>query len=61
MNETGNPSVTGGPEQVLLGPGDSGGTRRKQGELRIIHESVEKLVEIAEAKNVKVTFFFDQE
>jgi hypothetical protein len=45
----------------LLGPGDSGGTRRKQGELRIIHESVEKLVEIAEAKNVKVTFFFDQE
>jgi len=45
----------------LLGLGDSGGTRRKQGELRIIHESVEKLVEIAEAKNVKVTFFFDQE
>jgi len=24
-----NPSVTGGPEQVLLGPGGSGGTRRK--------------------------------
>jgi DNA-binding MarR family transcriptional regulator len=33
----------------------------KQGELRKIHEAVDKLVEIAEAKNVKVTFFFDQE
>jgi MarR family transcriptional regulator, organic hydroperoxide resistance regulator len=33
----------------------------KQGELRIIHKSVEKLVEIVEAKNVKVTFFFDRE
>jgi DNA-binding MarR family transcriptional regulator len=35
--------------------------RMKQGELRKIHESVDKLVGIAEAKNVKVTFFFDQE
>jgi DNA-binding MarR family transcriptional regulator len=35
--------------------------KMKQGELRIIRESVDKLVEIAEAKNVKVTFFFDQE
>jgi MarR family transcriptional regulator, organic hydroperoxide resistance regulator len=33
----------------------------KQRELRVIHKSVEKLVEIVEAKNVKVTFFFDRE
>jgi MarR family transcriptional regulator, organic hydroperoxide resistance regulator len=35
--------------------------KMKPGELKKIHESVEKLVEIVEAKNVKVTFFFDQE
>jgi MarR family transcriptional regulator, organic hydroperoxide resistance regulator len=33
----------------------------KQEELMVIHKSVEKLVEIVEAKNVKVTFFFDRE
>jgi hypothetical protein len=33
----------------------------KQRDLKRIHESVEKLVEMAEAKDVKVTFFFDQE
>jgi DNA-binding MarR family transcriptional regulator len=32
----------------------------KPGELKKIHDSVERLVEIVEAKNVKVTFFFDQ-
>jgi MarR family transcriptional regulator, organic hydroperoxide resistance regulator len=35
--------------------------KMNQGELEKIHEAVEKLVEIAEAKNVKATFFFDQE
>jgi hypothetical protein len=30
-------------------------------ELSIIYESVKRLAEIAEAENVKVTFFFDQE
>ena len=33
----------------------------KQGDLNSIYDSVEKLVEIAEAQNMKVTFFFDQE
>jgi DNA-binding MarR family transcriptional regulator len=33
----------------------------KQRDLKRIHESVEKLVEMAEAKDVKVIFFFDQE
>jgi DNA-binding MarR family transcriptional regulator len=35
--------------------------KMNQGELEKIHGAVEKLVEIAEAKNVKATFFFDQE
>jgi MarR family transcriptional regulator, organic hydroperoxide resistance regulator len=35
--------------------------KMKPAELKIIHDSVEKLVEITEAKNVKVTFFFDRE
>jgi MarR family transcriptional regulator, organic hydroperoxide resistance regulator len=35
--------------------------KMKPGELKKIHDSVEKLVEIVEAKDVKVTFFFDQE
>jgi DNA-binding MarR family transcriptional regulator len=30
-------------------------------ELNVIYESVKKLAEIAEAENVKATFFFDQE
>jgi DNA-binding MarR family transcriptional regulator len=33
----------------------------KGNELRLIFDSVEKLVEIAEAKDVKATFFFNQE
>ncbi len=33
----------------------------KKGELNLIYGSVQKLVEIMEAQNVKVTFFFDQE
>lgn len=33
----------------------------KRRELNSIYDSVEKLVEIMEAQNVKVTFFFDQE
>ncbi len=33
----------------------------KKGELNLIYDSVQKLVEIMEAQNVKVTFFFDQE
>jgi DNA-binding MarR family transcriptional regulator len=32
-----------------------------ENELNIIYESVKRLAEIAEAENVKVTFFFDQE
>jgi DNA-binding MarR family transcriptional regulator len=32
-----------------------------QGELRSIYDSIQKLVEIMEAQNVKTTFFFDQE
>ncbi len=35
--------------------------KMKPEELKKIHESIEKLSEIAEAKNVKVTFFFDEE
>ena len=35
------------------------GLRRKR--LDLIYESVQKLVEIMEAENVKVTFFFDEE
>jgi DNA-binding MarR family transcriptional regulator len=30
-------------------------------ELNVIHESVKRLAVIAEAENVKATFFFDQE
>lgn len=33
----------------------------KKRELDLIYESVQRLVEIMEVKNVKVTFFFDQE
>jgi DNA-binding MarR family transcriptional regulator len=33
----------------------------KGGELRSIYDSIQKLVEIMEAKNVKATFFFHQE
>ncbi len=33
----------------------------KKEELKSIYDSVEKLVKIVEAQNVKVTFFFDQE
>ena len=33
----------------------------KRDELHVIHESLRKLVEIVEAENVKVTFFFDKE
>jgi DNA-binding MarR family transcriptional regulator len=33
----------------------------KKGDLDLIYDSVQKLVEIMEAQNVKVTFFFDQE
>ena len=33
----------------------------KEDELSLINQSVEKLVEIMEAQNVKVTFMFDQE
>jgi DNA-binding MarR family transcriptional regulator len=33
----------------------------KKEELNSIYDSVSKLVEIMEAQNVKVTFFFDQE
>jgi DNA-binding MarR family transcriptional regulator len=32
-----------------------------RGELRSIYDSIQKLVEIMEAQNVKATFFFDQE
>ncbi len=32
-----------------------------ENELSVIYESVRRLAEIAEAENVKVTFFFDQE
>jgi DNA-binding MarR family transcriptional regulator len=33
----------------------------KKGDLNLIYDSVQKLVEIMEVQNVKVTFFFDQE
>ena len=33
----------------------------KKGELHLIHRSVQKLVEIMEAQDLKVTFFYDQE
>ncbi len=33
----------------------------KRDELHVIYESIRKLVEIVEAENVKVTFFFDKE
>jgi DNA-binding MarR family transcriptional regulator len=33
----------------------------KKRDLNLIYDSVQKLVEIMEAQNVKVTFFFDQE
>ena len=32
-----------------------------ENELNTIYESVKRLAEIAEAENVEVTFFFDQE
>jgi len=35
--------------------------RLKKGELNLIYDSVQELVEIMEVENVKVTFFFDQE
>ena len=35
--------------------------KMKKSELTVIYESVRKLAEIAEAENVKATFFFDQE
>jgi hypothetical protein len=38
------------------------GLRRLRKErLNLIYDSVQELVEIMEAQNVKVTFFFDQE
>jgi DNA-binding MarR family transcriptional regulator len=33
----------------------------KRGKLNLIHESVQELVEIMEAQNLKVTFFFEEE
>jgi len=33
----------------------------KRDELHVIYESIRKLMEIVEAENVKVTFFFDKE
>ena len=36
-------------------------TKLSEDELNTIYESVKRLVELAEAKNVKATFFFDQE
>ncbi|MGA2518267.1 MAG: MarR family transcriptional regulator [Thermodesulfobacteriota bacterium] len=36
-------------------------TNLRKGELNLIYDSVQKLVEIMEVKDVKVTFFFDQE
>ena len=36
-------------------------TKLKRRELNLIFNSVQKLVEVMEAQNVKVTFFFDQE
>ncbi|HYA92751.1 MAG TPA: MarR family transcriptional regulator [Thermodesulfobacteriota bacterium] len=33
----------------------------KKGELNLIYDSVQKLVKIMEAQNLKVTFFFDRE
>ncbi len=33
----------------------------KKGDLNLIYNSVQKLVEIMEAQNIKATFFFDQE
>ena len=36
-------------------------TKLKGRELNLIFDSVKKLVEIMEAQNIKVTFFFDQE
>ena len=33
----------------------------KKEELNLIHQSVQKLVEITEAQNLKGTFFYDQE
>ena len=35
--------------------------RLKQKNLNSIYDAVEKLVEIAEAQNIKATFFFDKE
>ncbi len=36
-------------------------TKLKRRELNLIFGSIQKLVEIMEAENIKVTFFFDQE
>ena len=36
-------------------------TKLKRRELNLIFNSIQKLVEIMEAQNIKVTFFFDQE
>ncbi|MGD0236490.1 MAG: MarR family transcriptional regulator [Syntrophorhabdales bacterium] len=36
-------------------------TKLSEDELNTIYESVKRLAELAEAKNVKATFFFDQE
>lgn len=35
--------------------------RLGKGKLKLIYDSIQELVEIMEAQNVKVTFFFDQE
>jgi MarR family transcriptional regulator, organic hydroperoxide resistance regulator len=35
-------------------------TKLKRGELNLIFNSIQKLVEIMEAQNIKVTFFFDK-
>ena len=38
-----------------------GFTKVKKEELNLIYQSVQKLVEITEAQNLKGTFFYDQE
>ena len=39
----------------------SDGRKLKGRELSLIFDSIQKLVEIMEAPNIRVTFFFDQE
>ena len=57
----------GGEELVAKAPNPVQGKmiyglrKMKKSELTVIYESVRKLAEIAEAENVKATFFFDQE